>query len=55
MSLPIAITDILHGHAVEWERLEFKENWNPLKGKRSGGMGGCRRSRPAAGGRLVAR
>jgi ATP-dependent DNA helicase RecG len=31
MSLPIAITDILHGHAVEWERLEFKEGWNPLK------------------------
>lgn len=31
MSLPIAITDILHGHAVEWERLEFKESWNPLK------------------------
>lgn len=31
MSLPIAITDILHGHAVEWARLEFKESWNPLK------------------------
>lgn len=31
MSLPIAITDILHGHAVEWERLKFKESWNPLK------------------------
>src|SRR3954470_8895531 len=31
MSLPIAITDVLHGHAVEWERLEFKEGWSPLK------------------------
>jgi ATP-dependent DNA helicase RecG len=31
MSLPIAIADVLHGHAVEWERLEFKESWNPLK------------------------
>jgi ATP-dependent DNA helicase RecG len=29
MSLPIAITDLLHGHAVEWERLEFKRSWNP--------------------------
>ena len=31
MSLPIAISDILHGHTVEWERLEFKESWNPLR------------------------
>jgi ATP-dependent DNA helicase RecG len=31
MSQPISIADILHGHAVEWERLEFKESWNPLK------------------------
>lgn len=30
MSLPIAITDLLHGHAVEWERLEFKKSWNPI-------------------------
>lgn len=30
MSLPIAITDLLHGHAVEWERLEFKKGWNPV-------------------------
>jgi ATP-dependent DNA helicase RecG len=29
MSLPIDITDLLHGHAVEWERLEFKRSWNP--------------------------
>jgi ATP-dependent DNA helicase RecG len=31
LSLPIAITDILHGNSVEWERLEFKESWNPLR------------------------
>lgn len=31
MSLPIAISDILQGHAVEWERLDFKESLNPLK------------------------
>lgn len=30
VSLPIAINDILHGHAVEWERLEFKKSWNPI-------------------------
>ncbi|MCP3163627.1 hypothetical protein [Myxococcus qinghaiensis] len=30
-------------------------NYVKIGGKRSGGMGGCRRSRPAAGGRLVAR
>lgn len=30
MSLPIAISDLLHGHAVEWERLEFKKGWNPV-------------------------
>jgi len=31
MTLPIRIADILHGYAVEWERLEFKESWNPLR------------------------
>lgn len=30
MPLPINITDLLHGKSVEWERLEFKEGWNPL-------------------------
>jgi ATP-dependent DNA helicase RecG len=30
VSLPIAITDLLHGHAVEWERLELKKGWNPV-------------------------
>ncbi len=29
MSLPINIKDIIHGHSVEWERLEFKRGWNP--------------------------
>ena len=28
--LPININDLLHGKAVEWERLEFKQGWNPL-------------------------
>ncbi|MDQ8206910.1 ATP-binding protein [Coraliomargarita sp. SDUM461003] len=27
--LPISIPDILHGKTVEWERLEFKQGWNP--------------------------
>ena len=30
MSLPINIKDLLRGKPVEWERLEFKEGWNPL-------------------------
>ncbi|MDR0738338.1 MAG: putative DNA binding domain-containing protein [Prevotellaceae bacterium] len=29
MSLPINIRDLIHGHSVEWERLEFKQGWNP--------------------------
>jgi ATP-dependent DNA helicase RecG len=29
MSLPINITDLVHGRTVEWERLEFKQGWNP--------------------------
>ena len=29
MSLPINIKDLIHGHSVEWERLEFKQSWNP--------------------------
>lgn len=29
MHLPININDVLKGHSVEWERLEFKEGWNP--------------------------
>ena len=28
MSLPINIKDLIHGHSVEWERLEFKRGWN---------------------------
>ena len=30
MALPININDLLSGAPVEWERLEFKEAWNPL-------------------------
>ncbi|MEI6076361.1 MAG: ATP-binding protein, partial [Verrucomicrobiota bacterium] len=29
MALPININSLLHGQAVEWERIEFKEGWNP--------------------------
>src|SRR4030042_725879 len=30
MPLPINIHELLRGKSVEWERLEFKEGWNPL-------------------------
>jgi ATP-dependent DNA helicase RecG len=29
MALPINITDLIHGKTIEWERLEFKQGWNP--------------------------
>ncbi len=29
MNLPINIDDLLNAKTVEWERLEFKEGWNP--------------------------
>ena len=29
MSLPTNIDDVLRGQTVEWERLEFKQGWNP--------------------------
>lgn len=29
MALPVNINDLLHGRSVEWERMEFKEGWNP--------------------------
>jgi ATP-dependent DNA helicase RecG len=29
MSLPVNIEQLLSGNVVEWERLEFKEGWNP--------------------------
>ena len=29
MALPINIEDLVHGNSVEWERLEFKQGWNP--------------------------
>ena len=29
MSLPVNLEEMLQGRSVEWERLEFKEGWNP--------------------------
>ena len=29
MHLPVNVEEILQGRLVEWERLEFKEGWNP--------------------------
>ncbi len=29
MGLPVNIDELIHGRAVEWERLEFKRGWNP--------------------------
>jgi len=29
MALPVNIEDLIHGKAIEWERLEFKKGWNP--------------------------
>jgi ATP-dependent DNA helicase RecG len=29
MALPLNISELIHGKVVEWERLEFKEGWNP--------------------------
>lgn len=29
MSLPVNIEELLHGHTVEWERIECKQSWNP--------------------------
>ncbi|WP_396210526.1 helix-turn-helix domain-containing protein, partial [Flavobacterium sp.] len=29
MALPINIKDLVNGLAIEWERLEFKQGWNP--------------------------
>ncbi len=29
MALPINIDDLLHGESVEWERMEFKQGWDP--------------------------
>lgn len=30
MPLPLNLPALIHGKVVEWERLEFKEGWNPL-------------------------
>ncbi|MBN2570500.1 MAG: putative DNA binding domain-containing protein [Ignavibacteriales bacterium] len=29
MALPININELLNGNTVEWERIEFREGWNP--------------------------
>ncbi|UYZ63238.1 RNA-binding domain-containing protein [Hymenobacter weizhouensis] len=29
MALPVNLSELLSGHTVEWERLEFKTGWNP--------------------------
>ncbi len=29
MALPVNIEELIHGKVVEWERLEFKQDWNP--------------------------
>ncbi len=29
MPLPINIHSLLSGESIEWERLEFKQDWNP--------------------------
>lgn len=29
MGLPINIESLVHGNTIEWERLEFKQGWNP--------------------------
>lgn len=29
MALPINIKALVHGNTIEWERLEFKQGWNP--------------------------
>lgn len=29
MALPINIEELVHGNTIEWERLEFKQGWNP--------------------------
>lgn len=29
MALPVNIGELIHGTTIEWERLEFKEGWNP--------------------------
>jgi len=31
MALPLNIKQLIHGRIVEWERIEFKAGWNPLK------------------------
>jgi len=30
MSLPVNIEELINGQTVEWERIEYKEGWNPV-------------------------
>lgn len=29
MALPVNLEELVHGNTIEWERLEFKQGWNP--------------------------
>ncbi len=29
MALPVNIDNLIKGSTIEWERIEFKEGWNP--------------------------
>lgn len=29
MGIPVNIEQLINGKSVEWERLEYKEGWNP--------------------------
>lgn len=31
MALPVNIDELINGRTVEWERIEFKKGWNPVK------------------------
>ena len=31
MALPVNINELINGRTVEWERIEFKKGWNPLR------------------------
>ena len=31
MALPINISELINGQTVEWERIEFREGWNPVR------------------------
>jgi ATP-dependent DNA helicase RecG len=35
MPLPINIEELINGRTVEWERIEFREGWNPERAIRT--------------------